>query len=108
MNTTAQHDKPFYLVLLGYALVEIRASAVSNPELAAGIADTFHHIPEALALDLNGDRDARLYNQLKAKAKVHGIEGLVSRWEASACRRGQSLKGQNTDPPGRPVQERPK
>lgn len=82
-----KHDKDFYLLLLAYALVEIRAIDETNTEMHSRLADVFHHIPEALTLDMDEERDKRLYEQMMAKAEVHGLTELVKRWEARAERR---------------------
>ena len=82
-----KHNKNFYLLLLAYALVEIRATTDISSDLPAKLADVFHHIPEALTLDMDEERDQRVYQQLLAKAEVHGLTELIKGWESNALRR---------------------
>jgi hypothetical protein len=85
MNMTERHDKNFYLLVLAYALVEIRAT--DDPKLSAKVADVLHHIPEALTLDLDDERDQRLHEQMMVKARVHGLTDLINGWQRSAMKR---------------------
>ncbi len=89
---THEHNKNFYLLLLAYALVEIRATRDTKSELPAKLADVFHHIPEALTLDMDEARDRRLYDQMLAKAEVHGLVELIRGWETNAERRSSSTR----------------
>jgi hypothetical protein len=86
-----RHNKNFYLFLLAYVLVEIRAA--EDGEFSSKVADTFHNVPEALTLELDEERDRRLYEQIMVKAEVHGITHQVKGWEATALQR---CKGINT------------
>jgi hypothetical protein len=81
--------KDFYLLLLAYALVEIRSFQAEggNLDLAPKLADIFHNLPEALRLPWTGERDGRIYAQMKEKARLHGLADLLDRWERRAFRR---------------------
>src|SRR5262249_14262234 len=80
--------KDFYLLLLAYTLIEVRSLRVEgDPELAAKLADLFHNLPEALRLPWTEEREARIYQQVRAKAEVHGLVGLLDRWERRGLRR---------------------
>ena len=80
--------KDFYLLLLSYAFVEIRALKVEGDlNLAPQLADVFHNVPEALGLPWTEEREERIHEQLRAKAQVHGLAELLDRWEARALRR---------------------
>lgn len=86
-----ERTKDFYLLLLAYALVKIRAlEDTDGLENARRLADMFHHIPEALGLEWTEEREGRIHQQMWAKAKVHDFEDLLLRWEASAMRRIKS------------------
>ena len=93
--------KEFYLLLLAYALVEVRAAEGDDAVgFATKVADTLHHIPEALMLDWSGERDGRIYEQMRAKAGVHGLLGRLDAWERTALRRRERAQGGR---PARPV-----
>ena len=80
--------KEFYLLVLAYAMVEIRAAEDGDAAgFATKVADTLHHIPEALTLDWSAERDARVYEQMRAKAGVHGLLGRLDAWERAARQR---------------------
>jgi hypothetical protein len=80
--------KDFYLLLLSYALVEIRFLQVEgDPSLASSLADIFHNVPEALRLPWTEEREERIHAQIQAKAQAHGRADLLDRWEARALRR---------------------
>ena len=80
--------KGFYLLLLAYALVEIRAAEGDDAAaFATKVADTLHHLPEALTLDWSDERDRLVYEQMRAKAGVHGLLGRLDAWERTALRR---------------------
>ena len=81
-------SKELYLLILAYALVEIRAFEGDDAAgFAANVADTLHHIPEALTLDWSRERDERVYEQMRAKAEVHGLVDRLDAWERTARRR---------------------
>jgi hypothetical protein len=78
----------FYLLLLSYVLVEIRFLQVEGDlSLAPRLADIFHNVPEALRLPWTAEHEEWLYQQIRAKAEVHGLTDLLDRWEARALRR---------------------
>ena len=78
-------SKEFYLLILAYALVEIRAAEGDDAaRFAADVADTLHHLPEALTLDWSAERDARVYEQMRAKAGVQGLLGRLGAGGAAA------------------------
>ena len=86
--------KEFYLLLLAYALVEIRAAEGDDAAaFATKVADTLHHLPEALTLDWSGERDQRVYEQMRAKAGVHGLVSRLDAWERTALRRLEPERG---------------
>ncbi len=83
-------SRDFYLMLLSYALVEVRFLEVEGDlTLAPKLADMLHHLPEALRFPWDEDRDQRAYAQLRAKAEAHGLTDLLDRWEARVERRLQ-------------------
>jgi hypothetical protein len=86
-----RHDKNFYLFILAYALVEIRGRGWLHDDSMADfptkVADILHHIPEGLTLELDEERDKRLYERLIAKAQIHGLSDLIAGWEQTALRR---------------------
>ena len=87
-------SKEFYLLILAYALVEIRAAEGDDAAgFAADVADTLHHLPEALTLDWSAERDARVYEQMRAKAGVHGLLGRLDAWERAARQRLEHERG---------------
>jgi hypothetical protein len=81
-------DRDFYLLLLSYVLVEIRFLSVEGDlSLGPRLADIFHGVPEALRLPWTVERELRIYEQIRAKAEVHGLSNILDRWEARAQRR---------------------
>src|SRR5678810_435634 len=86
-----RHNKSFYLFMLAYGLVDIRGRGWlhddSIPDFATKAADILHNLPEALTLELDEERDKRLYEQLMTKAQVHGMSDVVAGWEQSALER---------------------
>ena len=82
-----KYDKDFFLLILAYAFVEIRAIEGSSSELPSKLADVLHHIPEALLLEMSEERSRRLYDQMMAKAEVHGLTKLIQAWEVTALKR---------------------
>ncbi len=86
--------KEFYLLLLACALVEIRVAEGDDAAgFAAQVADTLHHVPEALTLDWSAERDGRVYEQMRAKAGVHGLVARLDAWERAARRRLEHERG---------------
>ncbi len=80
--------KDFYLLLLSWALVEIRALQYEgNLDLAPKVADMLHNVPEALRLPWTVDRDERIYEQIRAKAGIYGLTEMLDGWERAALRR---------------------
>ena len=80
--------KELYLLLLAYALAEVRAAEGDDAAaFAARVADTLHHLPEALTLDWSGERDGRVYERMRAKAGMHGLVSRLDAWERTALRR---------------------
>lgn len=86
-----RHDKNFYLYILSYGLVEIRARGWlhddSIPDFATKVADILHNLPEALTLELDEERDKRLYENLVDRAEFHGLSQEIASWERAAIDR---------------------
>ena len=80
-----QQSKEFYLLLLEYALVEIRALQ-TNGELedAPKWADVFHNVPGAVRLPWTVEREQRIRAQLHEKARLYGLSERLARWESRA------------------------
>src|SRR3954469_8771956 len=82
------HTKDLYHLLLTYALIEIRAA--ETPEEKARIrkiADMLHNVGAALCLPWTEERDQDTYSYIQAKAEVHGLQDMLSRWERSILTR---------------------
>jgi hypothetical protein len=80
-----KRSKEFYLLLLEYALIDIRALQYEGKlELGPKLADVFHNVPGALRHPWTDEREEDLYAHMHDKARVHGLEAKLDRWEQHA------------------------
>ena len=81
-------NKDFYLLLIAYALVEIRAMGDgASLSTAKQIADMLHNIPEGLRLEWTKERDSRIYAYIRSKAEMYNLTEMLDGWERAALRR---------------------
>jgi hypothetical protein len=75
----------FYLLLLEYALIDIRAlQGESKCELGPKLADIFHNVPGALRFRWTEEREGEVYAQMRGKARAYGLDEKLDRWEQHA------------------------
>jgi hypothetical protein len=82
-----KRSKEFYLLLLEYALINIRASQFEGKtELGPKLADMFHNVPGALGFPWTQEREEDVYAHLRSKADVYGLVTKLDQWEKLALR----------------------
>lgn len=73
-----KRPKDFYLLLLEYALVAIRATDdEKRGRVARLLSDTFHNVPGALCLDWTAERDAGVYRYIRSNAEMYGLSEIL-------------------------------
>ena len=88
-----KRTKEFYLLLLEYALIEIRATQYEdNLALGPKLADIFHNLPGALRFPWTTEREERIYVLIRDKAQVYGLTEKLDRWAEHALRNLQEAE----------------
>ena len=77
-------SQQYFLLIMYHALIELRASDPDIEAPASKLADMLHNIPIAMCGDWSEEKAQSLFEQVEAKAKVHGFDKFLEQLDRGA------------------------